>query len=72
VARNFSDSIGGNPIQLLDLQQILAAILPVLTTTLAGIEVGRCSSFSGLPVLSPSSGSGKHFYVKFFAILLTR
>jgi hypothetical protein len=37
----FSKAIGGNPIRLLDLQQMLNKISPTLTKTIAGTEVGR-------------------------------
>ena len=39
--RGFADALGGNPIRILDLREMLNAISPVLSTTLAGTEVGR-------------------------------
>jgi hypothetical protein len=37
----FIESLGGNPIRILDLREILNSISPSLNTTLAGTEVGR-------------------------------
>ncbi len=37
----FIQSLGGNPIEILDLRQMLNTISPVLSKTLAGTEVGR-------------------------------
>ena len=37
----FSDAIGGNPIRVLDMREMLAAILPKLTTTVANTSIGR-------------------------------
>ncbi|MDO8329840.1 MAG: hypothetical protein Q7T36_05145 [Fluviicoccus sp.] len=38
---SFREAIGGNPIKVLDLRQMLDTIAPALSTTLAGTEVGR-------------------------------
>lgn len=37
----FIQAINGNPLRILDLREMLNAISPVLSTTLAGTEVGR-------------------------------
>jgi hypothetical protein len=37
----FSCAIGGNPIKVLDMQEMLASILPKLTTTVANTSIGR-------------------------------
>jgi hypothetical protein len=37
----FIQSLGGNPIRILDLREMLNSISPSLSTTLAGTEVGR-------------------------------
>jgi len=37
----FSQSLGGNPIRIIDLREMLNFISPSLSTTLAGTEVGR-------------------------------
>jgi len=39
--KSFSQALEGNPIRILDLREMLNAISPVLSTTLAGTEVGR-------------------------------
>ena len=38
---DFVQALGGNPIRILDLREMLNAISPALSTTLAGTEVGR-------------------------------
>ena len=37
----FRQALGGNPIRVLDLREMLEFIAPSLSTTLAGTEVGR-------------------------------
>ena len=37
----FRQSIGGNPIEVLDMRSLLAAVLPRLTTTVANTNIGR-------------------------------
>ena len=39
--RPFRDAIGGNPIRVLDLREMISAIAPGLGTTVAATEVGR-------------------------------
>lgn len=38
---SFSAALGGNPVRILDLREMLNEISPALSTTLAGTEVGR-------------------------------
>ncbi|MBV5347090.1 hypothetical protein [Lamprocystis purpurea] len=37
----FRAALGGNPIKVLDMRELLAAVLPKLTTTLANTNIGR-------------------------------
>ena len=37
----FQHALGGNPIQVLDMRTLLAAVLPQLTTTVANTSIGR-------------------------------
>jgi hypothetical protein len=37
----FSDAIGGNEIRVIDMQEIIASVLPKLTTTVANTSIGR-------------------------------
>jgi hypothetical protein len=39
--QTFIKSLGGNPIRIIDLREMLNFISPSLSTTLAGTEVGR-------------------------------
>jgi hypothetical protein len=39
--QGFHQALGGNPIRILELREILDSIAPALGTTLAGTEVGR-------------------------------
>ena len=49
-------AIGGNPIRILDLREMLTLIDNKLTTTLAGTEVGRTLQLfkaAGIPLSAP-------------------
>lgn len=54
----FVQALNGNPIRVLDLREMLNAISPTLSTTLAGTEVGRMLQLfkaAGINITSPKA-----------------